>query len=92
MAEMVKQDWYPIEEGRTVGTTGSERGVILQDEEYVQGAGGNPALPNMIRLMSLIFVTWPSVCPFISYINTPVVRNAVHTAWSGKENYDATGR
>ncbi len=35
---MVKQDWYPIEEGRTVGTEGSERGIILQDEEYIQGA------------------------------------------------------
>ena len=38
MTEMAEQDWYPFEEGRTVGTTGSERGVILQDEEYVRGA------------------------------------------------------
>jgi predicted acetyltransferase len=28
----------------------------------------------------------------ISSINTPVVRNAVRTAWPGKENYDATAR
>ncbi|GHO94959.1 hypothetical protein KSF_050070 [Reticulibacter mediterranei] len=37
ITEMIEQDWYPVEEGRTVGTTGSERGVILQDEEYVRG-------------------------------------------------------
>jgi hypothetical protein len=37
VTEMVEQDWYPIEEGRTIGTAGSESGVILQDEEYDRG-------------------------------------------------------
>jgi hypothetical protein len=31
---VVKQNWYPAEEGRTLGTQGSEQGIILQDEEY----------------------------------------------------------
>ncbi|GLV57151.1 hypothetical protein KDH_39890 [Dictyobacter sp. S3.2.2.5] len=35
---MVKQDWFSIDEGRTIGTEGTEQGIILQDEEYVQGA------------------------------------------------------
>lgn len=35
---MIKQDWFPVDEGRTVGTKGSERDVILQDEAYIQGA------------------------------------------------------
>ena len=31
-------EWYPYEDGKTVGTTGSEGGVIIRDEECPDGA------------------------------------------------------
>lgn len=31
-------NWLSVEEGRTVGTVGSENGRILQDEEHREGA------------------------------------------------------
>lgn len=31
-------DWYPFDDGKTIGTTGSERGRILLDEEHPAGA------------------------------------------------------
>ena len=33
-----ERDWYPMDKGRTLGTVGSEKGTILQDEEHAQGA------------------------------------------------------
>ena|SRR5579884_3100926 len=33
-----KSDWYLIDEGQTLGSKGSESGIIILDEEYVQGA------------------------------------------------------
>ena len=47
---MEAMTWLPYEEGKTIGTTGSEEGVILRDEEYAgdiritleQGAGTIP--------------------------------------------------
>ena len=31
-------EWYPFDEGRSIGQTGSENGVIIGDEEYPIGA------------------------------------------------------
>lgn len=30
--------WYPIDNGQTIGTEGSENGVIIKDDEYSTGA------------------------------------------------------
>jgi hypothetical protein len=34
----VSDTWKPCKEGRTLGTQGSERGIILRDEEHDLGA------------------------------------------------------
>ena len=34
----VVSGWYPVDDGATVGQTGSEKGVILDDEEHSLGA------------------------------------------------------
>src|SRR5438270_338191 len=31
-------DWYPFDEGRSIGLKGSEDGIILRDEEHADGA------------------------------------------------------
>jgi len=31
-------DWYPFDDGKTIGQKGSEEGVILRDEEHPQEA------------------------------------------------------
>lgn len=35
---MSEQAWYPFNEGQTIGTEGSERGIIIRDEENIQMA------------------------------------------------------
>ncbi|MGB8262014.1 MAG: hypothetical protein WCE75_16765 [Terracidiphilus sp.] len=35
---MTEPGWYPFEDGKTLGQTGSEEGVILRDEEHILGA------------------------------------------------------
>jgi hypothetical protein len=35
---MRQETWQPYEQGQTIGTSGSEHGVILRDEEYNGGA------------------------------------------------------
>ena len=31
---MAQPEWYPFDDGSTIGGTGSEKGIILRDEEY----------------------------------------------------------
>jgi hypothetical protein len=33
-----ESDWYPVDKGQTLGTVGSESGIILADDEHIQGA------------------------------------------------------
>jgi len=35
---MVTPGWYPYDKGSTIGQQGSERGIILRDEEHPNGA------------------------------------------------------
>jgi hypothetical protein len=35
---MIKPAWYPFDDGSSIGTEGSEKGVILCDEEHSKGA------------------------------------------------------
>lgn len=35
---VVMADWYAFDDGQSLGTRGSESGIILKDEEHVHGA------------------------------------------------------
>jgi hypothetical protein len=35
---VANSDWYPFENGATLGQPGSEQGIILRDEEHALGA------------------------------------------------------
>lgn len=35
---MIKPAWYPFDDGNSIGNEGSEKGVILCDEEHSKGA------------------------------------------------------